>query len=422
MNSKKILVIEDSLAMLTYEVDALKERFNFPILTASSLQEAVEILKYAREDIFVALADLVLPDAPNGEIVDLLIGEGIATIVFTGQYNEELRQFVMGKPIVDYILKSSLNNFQYALRLVAGLYENQFIRALVVDDSEFARMKVEYSLSRLQIGVVHASNIEDAMIILSDNPDIRLVLTDYHMQSDGNNGVNLTSKIRQFYCSDKMTIIGYSSDTNKKLPIEFLKNGANDYIPFNYSEEEFTLRVIGNLELMAHLRMAREIAVKDFLTGLYNRRYLFEVAKQLFHQVSRGTMTLGVAMIDIDFFKKVNDEFGHDVGDLALKHIATLLEKTMRKSDLVTRFGGEEFCLLVTNVDDHQMFQIIENLRILIERSPLRVETATLCTSLSITISAGFTTKKFSTIDEAIKESDTHLYAAKAQGRNCTSH
>ena len=420
MNTKKILVIEDSIAMLTYEVEALKERFSFPILTASSMKEAEEILKYSRDDIFVALADLVLPDAPDGEIINLLIAHGIATIVFTGQYNEELRQFIMSKPIVDYILKSNLNNFQYALRLVAGLYENQFIRALVVDDSEFARLKIEFSLSRLQIGVVHASNINEAMALLSEHSDIRLVLTDYHMQSG--NGIDLTSKIRQSYCSDKMTIIGYSSDTNKKLPIEFLKKGANDYIPYNYSEEEFTLRVIGNLELMAHLRMAREMAIKDFLTGLYNRRYLFETAKQLFHQVSRGTMTLGVAMIDIDFFKKINDEFGHDVGDLALKHIATLLEKTMRKSDLVTRFGGEEFCLLIVNVDNQQMFQIIENLRMLVENSPLHVETATFCTSIPLTISAGFTTKEFITIDEAIKESDIHLYAAKNQGRNCTCH
>lgn len=414
--TKKILLIEDSIAMLTYELEALQMRFNFPVVTAKSLAEAKQAIDAYQGDFFVALADLVLPDAQQGEVIDLLINERIPTIVFTGQYNEELREFIMSKPIVDYILKNNLNNFQYALRLIAGLYENQFIRAMVVDDSEFARTKLEFSLKRLQLDVVHAENADQAMELLNANEDIRLVLVDYHM--GGKNGIDLTANIRQKYGIESMTIIGYSGDDKQSLPVEFLKKGANDYIPYKYSEEEFTLRILSNMELMAHLRLAREMAIKDFLTGLYNRHYLFESAKQIFPQIARKTLSLGVAMLDIDFFKKINDEYGHDVGDRVLKHIASILGDNLRKSDLLTRFGGEEFCILVLQVDDSKMVQIMELLRQKVEQSVLHVEQENRCFSISATLSCGFTTKPFPSIDEAIKEADRYLYEAKNGGRN----
>lgn len=419
MDKKKILVIEDSTAMLTYEIEALQQRFDFPIIAAQSLEEAKTMLHLYRGEIFVALADLILPDAPNGEVIESLHEAGIPTIVFTGQYNEELRRFVMSKPIVDYILKNNLNNFEYAIRLVAGIYENQFIQALVVDDSEFARMKIEFSLRRLQINVLHASNADEAKAMLEKHPDIRLILTDYHMESS-TNGIELTAQIRQNYGSDYMTIIGYSSDSSKTLPIEFLKKGANDYIPYNYSQEEFTLRILSNLEIMAHLRTARDMAIKDYLTGLYNRRYLFETSKQLFHQVKRGSLRLGIAMIDIDLFKTINDEYGHDVGDMAIIHIAKMLELHLRKSDVISRIGGEEFCLLIQITDDQYMYQIIEKLRRIIASTPLHIETKERCISIPMTVSCGFTTKEFDTIDQAIKAADTFLYQAKNEGRNCT--
>lgn len=415
---KKILVVEDSPAMLAFEKEALESRFEFPVITAQSYQQMQRMLETCKDEIFVALADLVLPDAPHGEIVDVLTAAGIPTIVFTGQYNEELRQFIMTKPIVDYILKSNLNNFQYALRLVACIYENQFMQALVVDDSEFARMKIEFSLRRLQINVLHAASAAEAQLMLGKHPDIRLLITDYHMHSNAN-GIDLTAEIRQNYGNDRMIIIGYSSDSSKALPVEFLKKGANDYIPYAYSEEEFTLRVLTNLEIMGHLRAARDMAIKDFMTGLYNRRYLFEISKQLFHQVKRGSLRLGVAIIDIDFFKKINDEHGHDIGDRAIKHVSALLDSHVRKSDLLTRIGGEEFCLLVNNADDMYMMLILEKLRKLIEANPLQIEEEGACRTVKITISAGFTTKNFEKIDAAIKEADIYLYQAKGEGRNC---
>ena len=418
MKMKKILVIEDSIAMLEFEKESLEARFNFPVLVAKSMQEAKDILEKERDEIFVALADLILPDAPDGEIVEMLTSQSVPTIVFTGQFNEELRDFVMSKPIIDYILKTNLNNFEYAIRLVSAIYENQFIKALVVDDSEFARLKIEFSLRRLEIEVIHASNTAEAIEVLNENSDIRLVVTDYHMEAN-ESGIDLTAQIRQNYGNEQMIVIGYSSDINKSLPVEFLKKGANDFIPYNYSEEEFTLRVLNNLEIMTHLKSARDMAIKDYLTGLYNRRHLFEASKQLFHQVKRGEFKLGVAMLDVDFFKNINDTYGHDIGDKALKHIAKIIDRHIRKSDIISRYGGEEFCILISDTNDEEMEQILDKLRQIIEQSILFVEKDDEQLELNMTVSIGFTTKSFSTLDEAIIDSDKHLYRAKLSGRNC---
>jgi len=418
MKLKKILIVEDSTAMIEFEKRSLEERFDFPILIAETMQEAIEVIKKNKDDIFVALADLILPDAQDGEIVEYLTTERIPTIVFTGQYNEHLRNFIMSKPIVDYILKTNLNNFEYALRLVSVIHENQFIKALVVDDSEFARLKMELSLRRLQLDVIHANGAEEAFKKLEENSDIKLIVTDYHMDMMAS-GIYITEEVRRKYGNDSMAIIGYSSDKSRSLPIEFLKKGANDYIPYNYSEEEFTLRILNNLENMNYLKNAREIAIKDYLTGLYNRRYIFEFSKQLFHQVKRGQLKLGVAMIDIDFFKKVNDTYGHNCGDKVIKHISKILENNIRKGDILARLGGEEFCVLVNNADDKSMEKIFENLRLMVADSPLMLDSDCKNNDIETTISIGFTTKKYDTLDEAIKEADTYLYMAKSDGRNC---
>lgn len=414
----KILVIEDSKAMLTYEVETLQKRFDFEVISAMSYAEAEKILQSHENEFFIALADLVLPDAQNGEIVNLLLHYNVPPIVFTGQYNEKLRDFIIAKPIIDYILKDNLNNFEYALRLVACVYANQSMQVLVVDDSEYSRRKIEFSLQRIKMNVLHAMNVKEAKTMLQENPDIQLILTDYNMDSHGT-GIELTAEIRQMYGSDTMAIIGFSRSTNMALPIEFLKKGANDFIPFDYSEEIFTLRVLNNLEMMRSLKEAKQRAITDYITGLYNRRYLLEVSEQYFHQVKRNQLQLGVVMIDIDFFKRVNDTYGHDIGDKVIVTIANILKKEIRKSDIVSRIGGEEFALLLIDVDDEKCLHLMEKISRLIENTPIIVTRDESQQEVHVTVSVGFTTKKHETITEALKFADSFLYTAKNSGRNC---
>jgi len=412
----KVLVVEDSEALLEFEVEAIQERLHLEVLTASSFMEAKSVIQECKDDIFVALVDLVLPDAPYGEVIDLVLENLIPTIVFTGEYNSELREFILQKRVVDYILKNNLNNFQYALRLIKRIYENRFMKAVIVDDSEFMRMKSRYSLSRLEIESLEAKNGYEALDLLDKHSDVRLMLVDFNMKEM--DGIELTDEIRKRYGSDELCVIGYSSNKDPQVCIEFLKKGANDFLPQSFSEEEFTLRVVNNLEMLDLLKSARDNAIRDFLSKLYNRRYLYDVGKKLFDNAKRGNITLYCAMIDIDHFKKINDTYGHHIGDKAIVHIATLIGSSFRDGDIVARFGGEEFCVLVVNAKEDSVVPMFEKLREKIESAHLYVSHKEKYIHIPITVSIGVNMRLGENLDEFINTADKYLYHAKKEGRN----
>ncbi len=413
---EKVLVVEDSEALLTFEIEMIQERLHLEVITAMSYKEAQEAIAEHKDEIFVALVDLVLPDAQYGEIIDLVLENLIPTIVFTGEYNRDLREFILQKRVVDYILKNNLNNFQYALRLIRRIYENRNMKAIIVDDSEFMRMKSRYSLSRLEIECLEAKNGYEALDLLDKNKDIRLMLIDFNMKEM--DGTELTDEIRKKYGNDELCIVGYSSNKDPQICIEFLKKGANDFLPQSFSEEEFTLRIVNNLEMLDLLKNARDNAIRDFLSKLYNRRYFYDVGYKLFDNAKRGNITLYCAMIDIDHFKKINDTYGHHIGDKAIVHIASLINSSFREGDIVARVGGEEFCVLVINCNKDFVISMFEKLREKIELSHLYIDYKEKHIHVPITVSTGVALTLESNFDDFVKMADDKLYAAKQEGRN----
>lgn len=159
-----------------------------------------------------------------------------------------------------------------------------------------------------------------------------------------------------------------------------------------------------------------EMATKDTLTGLANRRFLETNINQLVAGVRRRKSTLGVLMCDLDFFKKVNDEYGHDVGDRVLKGLAVILLASVRASDIIIRYGGEEFLILLTDCEIEKAIEVAEKIRAAVEEQPFRMESLTIRKTLSIGVSIfpidgeGFW--------ECVKHADIALYQAKERGRN----
>lgn len=159
-----------------------------------------------------------------------------------------------------------------------------------------------------------------------------------------------------------------------------------------------------------------EMATKDPLTGLANRRYLETNINQLISGIRRRKSTLGVLMCDLDFFKKVNDEYGHDVGDQVLKSLAVILQASVRASDIIIRYGGEEFLILLTDCEIEKAIEVAEKIRLAVEEHQFRVENLTVRKTLSIGVSVfpvdgeGFW--------ECVKHADIALYQAKDKGRN----
>jgi diguanylate cyclase (GGDEF)-like protein len=153
----------------------------------------------------------------------------------------------------------------------------------------------------------------------------------------------------------------------------------------------------------------------DFLTGLNNRRQLLRLGVPLLALANRNNC-LAVAMIDIDFFKRVNDEYGHDAGDLVLKTISEMMNERFRRMDVIARYGGEEFCIIAPSITTKQAFELFDNFREAVAHTSIKIS---LTQTIKITLSIGVTTDLCPDLDDMIVAADCLLYRAKHNGRNC---
>ncbi len=162
---------------------------------------------------------------------------------------------------------------------------------------------------------------------------------------------------------------------------------------------------------------ARRLATIDPLTGVYNRRTFLELAERELARCGRTGAALSVIMLDIDHFKRVNDSFGHLAGDETLRRFVALVQGCLRRADLVVRYGGEEFCVLLPEVHLNEAAALAERIRAAVARSPLVIGSAI----IPITVSAGVAALQGSdgvNIDHLLHRADAALYGAKNQGRN----
>lgn len=170
-----------------------------------------------------------------------------------------------------------------------------------------------------------------------------------------------------------------------------------------------------NVELQSMYEKTRNIAEKDYLTGLYNRRFFYEIGQSMVDLIVRQNMSSYMVIIDIDYFKKINDKYGHTVGDDALRSLASILKHSFRKSDLVGRVGGEEFAFILTDLSEEKAIDLLETFRKNVEKNALIVDENT---SVSCTVSIGAAAIKSDNFDECISKADQLMYQAKEQGRN----
>ena len=170
------------------------------------------------------------------------------------------------------------------------------------------------------------------------------------------------------------------------------------------------------LEAKRVMRAFRETSIKDGLTDIYNRRFLEETSENLVAGIQRRNTTLGFLMCDLDFFKEVNDKYGHDNGDKVLKITADIIKKSVRSSDLVIRFGGEEFLVLLIDIQPEKSIEIAKKIKSNMENTKISIAGATITKTISIGVSE--IPKDTQSFWEAIKFADVALYKAKETGRN----
>ena len=408
----KVLVVEDTKFFQLVLTQKLALA-GFEVVSAGTLAAVREALDAYADDLFLGIFDLTLPDAAEGEAIDLALSRGLPVVVFTANFSEDMRDRILSLRVIDYVIKEDPSSLDYVVNLVGRLWRNRDIKALVVDDSSTARKYTVDLLRQYQFVVLEAGDGAEAMDVIGREGDIRLVITDYHMP--GMDGFQLIKAIRRSHSRERIAIIGISSAGSSTLSARFIKSGANDFLNKPFLREEFFCRVQMNVDVLEQLAELREAATIDFLTGVRNRRSFYEVAGPLFAAARRGQAKITIGLIDIDHFKDINDQHGHDVGDVVLAEVAECLSSVVRGTDLLARFGGEEFCILALNImDEGGAGAYFERLRQLFEERPVETPSGV----FRITISTGVCNQMKGTLDEMIAEADSMLYSAKRAGRN----
>lgn len=255
----RIILAEDSNVFTQLVSSRLKELLGIKIEVCKDFEELQELYERSPEPITLAISNINLPGAENGEALEYLVDLSIPTIVFTSTFHEDIRAKLISKDVVDYILKDNIFAVDLLIESICRFLTNKRHHVLIVDDSPTARALLSSRLKRYNFRVSLADNGYKALELLKENPDIGLVVTDYNMPDI--DGFELTRRIRTMRGSHELRIIGVSSSNNRLLSARFLKAGGNDFMLRPFIEEEFYCRVNQNLDTIVQIQLAKNEAL-----------------------------------------------------------------------------------------------------------------------------------------------------------------
>jgi diguanylate cyclase (GGDEF)-like protein len=296
------------------------------------------------------------------------------------------------------------------------------MKVLIAEDENISRRKLEKFLEDLDYEVISCKDgLEAWNIIQSENAPSLLIL-DWMMS--GMDGVEICRKVRKLAREPYTFILLLTSKGEQEDIIEGMEAGADDYItkPFNQNELRVRLaagkRIVKlNEEILDMRNDLKRQAIYDELTGVYNRHYMVEILEKEFSRALRYQTELSCLLLDLDYFKEINDTFGHAFGDMVLREFSTCLKHEARKTDIPFRYGGEEFMLLLPNTDIGGALNVAEKIRSACETKKYDDGN----NSTTVTISIGIASvKQNQLIDgkEFMAFADKALYRAKTEGRN----
>ncbi|MGL1936602.1 MAG: diguanylate cyclase [Fibrobacterales bacterium] len=401
-----IVVVHTPSNVTQLLAERITQKLDLSVVVVESVSEAKRFISDQESPVLLTIVDLSL--SPNNYNP---FGE-LPTIIITGALMVQSNLLIRTKGVLDYVVNLESHNIQYIIQLIKRKKYASALKIMIVDDEVVARRLIKNILANKGIQVLEAGSGKEALSLLSEHPDIKLVVIDYHMPQM--NGFELTQKIRANYSRNELAIIGYSGVDSRDLPATFMMHGANDFIAKPFSLEEFQIRVMQNIQIVENFQELREVSNRDFLTNLYNRRYFFEIGQKFFESAKRGHIDILVAMIDIDHFKKVNDTYGHAMGDVVLMELAKILKKNLRNSDIIARFGGEEFCILSTGVLPKDGCTVFNRIREAVENHRIQTPDG----ELQFTMSVGLSGHQGESLTDVVNKADALLYQAKNTGRN----
>ena len=409
---KKYLLVEDSPIVIKIINHISKSIHGFEYDIASSFEDAKALIEQHGPDYyFVAVVDLNLPDAPDGEVVDFTIKQKIPTIVLTGTYDEEKREKMLSKKIVDYVVKESRFSYEYVMKLIQRLDKNQAIKILVADDSKMSRNYIRDLLNTHRYEVLTADDGDTALALLEKHSDIKLLITDYNMPRM--NGFELVKNIRREISKNDLVIIGLSDEGDGKLTAKFIKNGANDFLNKPFSHEEFHCRIMHNIESLEYALQLKYLAFHDYVSGLPNKQKFYQQAELDIEKAHQQKAPISIALISIDRLNALQDKFGLDAPDATIKSLASIIPKAFARFHYA-RLSDANIAVLLPGLTLEQATKLTEGFRALVEDQIVLMSGL----NFNFTISGGVAQDNQADISDLLRQADNRLYLAKENGGN----
>jgi two-component system, cell cycle response regulator len=447
----RVLVVDDVPANVKLLEARLSAEY-FDVATAMSGVEALAMCERAECDI--VLLDVMMPDMDGFEVCrrlkSSLTTHHIPVVMVTAldQPADRVRGLEAGaddfltKPVSDVALIARVRSLT-RLKLMTDELRMRALtsrdigiespereavaeagrggRILIVDDRPSSYEHIAAMLAN-----EHAADVEadpNAGLFHAAEGDYDLVIVSLALENF--DGLRLCSQIRSLDRTRNVPILAIADAENGARLVRGLEIGVNDYLTRPIDRNELLARVRTQIRkkryterLRDNVQMSIEMAITDALTGLFNRRYMESHLSTLVEQAASRGKPLTVMVVDIDYFKAINDSHGHDAGDDVLRDFALRIKRSIRGIDLACRYGGEEFVLVMPETDMAVAAMVAERLRRRIAAEPFAIQQGARVVPVTISIGIAALRDKDDTAASVLKRADQALYRAKRDGRN----
>jgi two-component system cell cycle response regulator len=449
--SARILVVDDIPANVKLLEARLSAEY-FDVITASNGAQALEVC--ARSECDLILLDVMMPDMDGFEVCRRLKANPkthfipVVMVTALDSPSDRVRGLEAGaddfltKPVADAVLVARVRSLtrlkmmtdELRMRAITSLEigvqapERSAVsdlgvggRILLVDDRPSSYERLAPVLSAEHTVDVEPNPTEALFHAAEGNYDLLIV----SLSLENYDGLRLCSQARSLERTRQIPILAIADADNNPRLLRGLEIGVNDYLMRPVDKNELLARArtqVRRRRYTDHLRdnvqHSIEAAITDGLTGLHNRRYMESHLETLAEQAATRGKPLALMMLDIDFFKSINDNHGHDCGDDVLREFAVRIRKSIRGIDLACRYGGEDFVIVRPETDMHVASMVAERLRRSIAGEPFSIDKGN--KRIEVTISIGLSTleKKGEPVADVLKRADVALYRAKHDGRN----
>lgn len=389
-------------------------------IEASTIQETYDLLENDSVDLIIT--GLELDDVKGELLVESLCKSSysnIPIVVLTSYDNLKIRTKLFQLGVVDYQIKKNftgnrLKTYIESIQLDKDLIGVMRILKIAVVDDSVLTVKIIKNIFKLN-GIVHADYFYNASSLLASPLDYDIYIIDLVLPEMTGEALIEDLKTK----SSKCIIIMISSTSNYKTISHILNSGADDFIVKPFDANTFLVRIKHHIKqhmLLLALESTNEkllmLSITDGLTGVYNHKYIVTRLEEECSRASRYKEELSIVLFDIDNFKKVNDTHGHQQGDEVLRQTSDTMDKILRVSDILGRYGGEEFLVILPNTNQEQAFTVANKIREQISKITFDIK------DLKITMSGGIATHLGGSYSQLIMAADMGLLEAKATGKN----